>query len=78
MIAFRNVMLVQIWCRRTCALGEARRDCFSRCNAGATVVQAHMWYVVTLGEARRDCFSQCNAGATVVQAHMWVEIPIEK
>ena len=52
-------------------LGEASRDCFLQCNAGADVVQAHMWYVVTLGEARRDCFSQCNAGADVVKAHMW-------
>ena len=52
-------------------LGKARRDCFSQCNAGANVVQVHMWCVVTLGEARRDCFSQCNAGADVVQVHMW-------
>ena len=28
-------------------LGEARRDYFSRCNAGADVVQAHMWCVVS-------------------------------
>ena len=52
-------------------LGEARHDCFSQCNAGADVVQAHMWCVVTLGEARHDCFSNGNAGADVVQAHMW-------
>ena len=50
-------------------------DCFSQCNAGAGMVQAHMWCVVTLGEARHDCFSQCNAGADVVQRHMWVRRP---
>ena len=42
-------------------LGEARHDCFSRCNAGADAAQAHMWCVVTLGEARHDYFPQCNA-----------------
>ena len=26
-------------------MGEARRDCFSQCNAGADVVEAHMWCV---------------------------------
>ena len=29
-------------------LGEARRECFLQCNAGADVVQAHMWCVITL------------------------------
>ena len=57
-------------------LGKARRDCFSQCNAGADVVQVHMWCVVTLGEARRDCFSQCNAGADVVQVHMWCVVTL--
>ena len=29
-----------MWCVVT--LGEARQDCFSKCNAGANVVPAHM------------------------------------
>ena len=47
-------------------------------NAGADVVQAHIWCIVTLKEARQDCSPQCNAGADVVQGHMWVEVPIGK
>ena len=43
MIAFRHVMLVQAHMLCVVALGEARRDCFSQCNAGADVVQGHMW-----------------------------------
>ena len=30
------------------ALGEARHDDFSRCNAGASVAQAHMWVAVSI------------------------------
>ena len=37
-------------------IGEARRDDFLQCNAGANAAQARMWWVVTLGEARRDSF----------------------
>ena len=51
-------------------IGQNKRDCFSQCNAGADVVQAHMWCVSTLGEARHDCFSQCNAAAGMAQGHM--------
>ena len=53
-------------------LGEAGskawHDCFAQCNAGADVVQAHIWCVVTVGEARQDCLSHCNAGANAAQA----------
>ena len=30
------------FCACLVTLGEARHDCFSQCNAGADVVQAHM------------------------------------
>ena len=45
----------RIFCVRS-YIGGARHDCFSECNAGADVVQAHMWCVVTLGKARHDYF----------------------
>ena len=48
-------------------LGEARHDCFAQRNAGADVVQAHMWCVVALGEARYHGFSQCNAGGRAIE-----------
>ena len=50
---------------RVVTLGEASHGGFSQCNAGADVVQAHMWCVVALGEAKRDYFSH----AMLVQ--MW-------
>ena len=63
MITFRDVMLVQMWCRRTC---------------GAWLHWGKQWCIVTLGEARHDCFSQCHAAADVVQGHMWVQVGVEK
>ena len=60
MVAFRTVMLVQMWSRYkfeiVVTLREARGGRFPQCNAGADVAEG----------SRGGCFSHCNGGADVV------------
>ena len=61
MVAFRTVMLVQMWRRYkfeiVVTLKEARDGRFPQCNAGADVAEG----------SRGGCFSHYNAGADVAQ-----------
>ena len=54
MVAFRTVMLVQMWRRDkleiAVTLREARGGRFPQCNAGADVAEG----------SRSGCFSHCN------------------
>ena len=59
-VATGHSFFLKFLCVCVVTLAEARRDLFLQCNAGADVVQAHMWCVATLGEARRGYFSQCK------------------